>query len=162
MSTAGCAGTLDMDPMWHAQPRSRRRWTAAEDELLETCCGRVSSAVLACRLERSVRAVQHRLQRLRLSPHDAQGDYTAAELARALGLPPATVAEWCQKGWLPARKVGRGVGGVWRIRWDGLGPILPRWVCQVCGRALGHPRGRWCSSRCKWLGSGRPRREQVA
>jgi hypothetical protein len=142
--------------------RAGKRWTPAEDRLLESLCGRIPTAVIARRLARSSRAVQHRLQHLRVSPHDAHGDYTAAELARIFKLPPSTIVEWCRKGWIPARKVGSGAGGVWRIEWDGLTAILPRWTCQVCGRSLGHPRGRWCSSRCKWIGYGRPRRQAAA
>ena len=107
--------------------RHRRRWTIADDELLAGLLGVVSTRVVAARLGRTVGGVWSRASYLGLSPYSGDGRYTASEVARLLDLPVNTVLLWCQRGYLAARKVGRkGRGGMWRIDWDGRGPLQLR------------------------------------
>ena len=105
-------------------PRHRRRWTAKDDDLLEDLLGVVSTRVVAIRLGRTVPAVWSRASYLGISPYSGDGRYTASEIARLLAIPVNTVLLWCQRGYLPARKVGRkGRGGMGRIDWDGRGQL---------------------------------------
>src|SRR5437762_13813147 len=104
--------------------RHRRRWSAAEDAMLEDLLGSRSTRSVARRTGRTVQAVWARASYLRLSAYSADGRYTASELARLLGVPVNTVLLWCQNGYVRATKLGRSAsGGMWRIDWDGLGPL---------------------------------------
>ena len=129
-------------------PRSRagERWRPEEDDRLLELAGRHTTAAVAGYLGRSPGAVRERLhRRLGLSPHDADGRYTAAELARALRLPAKRVSQWCRRGLIPAEKLGGGRGGIWRIDWDGASPLGPaRGRCLTCGRQLLDGRRRHC------------------
>jgi hypothetical protein len=135
----GCA------PGWNSPTRAGKHWSPDEDVRLKELAGRRTTAEIARRLRRSPRAIEQRLRRLGWSPHDADGRYTAAELARQLGVPPGRVDQWCRLRLIPAVKVGDGVGGVWRIRWDGRAPIGPSGArCALCGRQLFDGRQRYC------------------
>lgn len=132
-------------PLPPALGRAGKRWQPEEDERLLELAGTVTSRELARQLGRSVRGVEQRLRQFGLSPHDADGRYTAAELGRALGIPGERVDQWCRLGLIPAQKVGRGVGGVWRIDWDGRSPIGPAGArCRHCGVQLLDGRRRYC------------------
>ena len=125
--------------------RSYKRWTPQDDQQLRELAGQFTSAELACYLGRSPRAVGQRLTKLGLSPHDADGRSTASELARRLGIPEGRVNQWCRLGLIPADKVGTGVGGMWRIEWDGGPPIGPAsGRCTMCSRQLLDGRRRYC------------------
>jgi hypothetical protein len=134
-----------------ARARAGKRWRPEEDERLLELAGRYTTASVAGYLGRSPGAVQQRLHRaLGLSPHDADGRYTAAELARALRLPGGRVEQWCRRGLIPAEKLGAGRGGIWRIDWDGVSPVGPaRGRCRTCGRHLPDGRRRYCPDRCR-------------
>lgn len=138
----------------------QRRWSEHAKDLVEDLTGVRGTTCIAALVGRSVKAVRHVMSKRGVSPLDGDGRYTAAELARILGISKQTVANYCRRGWIPAEQLGSGRGAIWRIDWDGVSPILPSWSCRVCGRPAADPRVRWCSSRCKYLGADRPRRQR--
>jgi hypothetical protein len=83
----------------------RRPWTRAELDLLEDLVGRVSSAVIAKRLQRPVSSVVNKCKRMRISRRVRDG-YTMRDLELCMGEDHHKIAGWMKNGWLRDRVQG--------------------------------------------------------
>jgi excisionase family DNA binding protein len=91
--------------------------------LIHDRAGEVTTAELARRLKVSSKDIQRTYQALQISPLDNDGRYTAAEVARLIGVPPPTLIDWLKEGKVPAAKVGP----YWRIEVNNETSIEPSW-----------------------------------
>lgn len=85
----------------------RRRWTEAEERLLEELAGEVCVEVMARHLRRSVSSVTLKLKRERLERQVAgDGIYTGGQLAEAFGVDLHVISRWIAEGKLRAHRRG--------------------------------------------------------
>lgn len=141
--------------------RVTRRWTEQDRLGLLADAGLVSTEKLAQRFRTTRKAIQQQYQVIGVSPLDNDGRYTAAELSRQTGTPAPTLIDWLRKGQLPGEKVGP----YWRVEWDGISEVKPRWngqswrevllmpgekreCCAFCGNKL-QKADIWCSRYCR-------------
>lgn len=98
---AGCCGAGGANACFSgllgSKGHRRRVWTREEQEYLVEHIGFVSLEQIAQRLTRSVRAVEVKAERLRLSRRRCES-YTLEDLVQAFGVPQRTVRRWMAKG----------------------------------------------------------------
>lgn len=99
------AGDLGVRTARHREPE----WTEEELQLLVDTA-HLSPKVAAARFKkhgfvRSETGIHVKRKRLKVKPSD-NGYYNASQLAMLLGVDPSTVANWCERGWLKAKRRG--------------------------------------------------------
>jgi hypothetical protein len=96
---------------------SANRWTAAEQQFLETWAGELGDEEIARRLGRSMTAVRVRRLRCGLRGPMVYADYlTAHDMSRALGIDVHQVCVLIERGHLPAEIAPLPTRKVWRMR----------------------------------------------
>jgi DNA-binding CsgD family transcriptional regulator len=125
----------------------RRRWTRERnDDLLRLMDAGHGDAEIAARLGRTRLGV--RLQRNRLERRlGRDGRFSVSDLARVLGRPRGTVANWVERGWMPseraASKRGRDGNGEYRVTRRGLAAFLADGRYRGFWRVGDIPDGPW-------------------
>lgn len=84
----------------------KKRWTAEEEEYLESKWGIVSMATLTKKLGRSKRAIEHRALGMGLGGMYETGDMLlSSEVAKTLGVATSTILCWVRDKGLKAKRV---------------------------------------------------------